>query len=548
MNRPSKKSVAGYAITLATVLTLGSAAYSSVATNAATGAGASSVSSSASSSSSSSTNKDISGETSATAKDTTSVSSSASTTPTDKATAITVQQISKYATVHNSNYAYKIWQSLDFKSGVSFAQYKSKTLKVTGKAVKNGATYYRLATNSGTTIGFINATALNITNNAQGTATATSKYITITSKSGNIYQNFDWKVKSRLSSNYLKTFRVKNVYHHSNGSTYYSLYNSTNKWAGYVNAGFTKDSTNGRLGISISANKYVTIFSKNYWLYKTLTWTKYVQSKDVYNYTYHVTTEYHANDGQVYYRLTNKNGTFRGFVNAKATHVGSGAQGAWIGYSEKVTLKNATYPIRSNFKWANAKKQYSSYKNWTFVVKGKYNHINQSTYYSLYTPNGTWIGYINKNGVSKYVAPKQYTGAFWLKPSENKPYPNLKKYPNAYFSVSQKAQRVYIKAANGTTLYTMICSTGLGNNTPNGWFKIQAERGTAFSGANYWTSWLNHGQYLFHTVIVNHDRSYNVAAAKKLGHKASHGCIRLPVPDAIWIYKNAPVGMRVHIY
>lgn len=563
MNRPDKKSVARYAITLAALFTLGSSVYPSMSAHATTGTTASSASSSsaqasstsASSSSATATNASSTADKSNAAlksndnKDTgTPVSDGTSTPHSEVTPEIAVQKISKYATVRNSSYAYKIWKGLDFKQSTSFAQYKNKTFKATGKATVKGATYYRIATNSGKTIGYINATALKVTSNAQGAATAANKYITITSKSGNIYANFDWKVKSHLSSNYLKTFKVKNVYYHSNGSVYYSLYNSANKWAGYVNSTFTKNSTHGRLGIGISTNKYVTVFSKGYWLYKTLNWSKYVQSKSVYHYTYHVATEYHANDGATYYRLTNKNGTFRGYVNAKATHVGKGKQGAWISYSEKVVLKNGSYPIRSNFNWTKTKKQYSSYKNWTFVVKGKYDHINQSTYYSLYTPKGTWIGYINRDGVKKYVAPKKSTKPLWLRPSEDKPYPNLKKYPNAYFSVSLKKQRVYVKSASGKVLYTMICSSGLYDWTPTGWYKIQAERGTAFSGANYWTSWLNHGQYLFHTVIVNHDRTYNVAAAKKLGTKASHGCIRLPVPDAIWIYKNAPVGMRVHIY
>lgn len=547
MNRPDKKSVARYAVTLVALLTLGSGVYPSMATHAVTGTtGASASSSSAASAATSVTDKNKAAA-GVSSKRSTSTTKTATTPAKPANTLITVQKINKYATVRNSSYAYKIWQSLDFKKSTNFAQYKNKTLKVTGKAALNGATYYRLATTSGKAIGYINATALKITSSAQGAATAANKYITITSKSGNIYSNFDWKVKSPLSSNYLRTFKVKNVYYHSNGSVYYSLYNSANKWAGYINSKYTKNSTHGRLGIGISTNKYVTVFSKGYWLYKTLNWTKYVQSKSVYHYTYHVATEYHANDGAVYYRLTNKNGTFRGYVNAKATHVGKGKQGAWISYSEKVVLKNGSYAIRSNFNWTKTKKQYSSYKNWTFVVKGKYDHINQSTYYSLYTLNGSWIGYINRDGVKKYVAPKN-TKPLWLRPSEDKPYPNLKKYPNAYFSVSLKKQRVYVKSASGKTLYTMICSTGLYDWTPTGWYKIQAERGTAFSGANYWTSWLNHGQYLFHTVIVNHDRSYNVAAAKKLGTKASHGCIRLPVPDAIWIYKNAPVGMRVHIY
>ncbi|CCU56791.1 ErfK/YbiS/YcfS/YnhG superfamily [Bacillus subtilis E1] len=35
--------------------------------------------------------------------------------------------------------------------------------------------------------------------------------------------------------------------------------------------------------------------------------------------------------------------------------------------------------------------------------------------------------------------------------------------------------------------------------------------------------------------------------AEKLGTKASHGCIRLTIPDAKWIYENIPEHTKVVI-
>ena len=42
---------------------------------------------------------------------------------------------------------------------------------------------------------------------------------------------------------------------------------------------------------------------------------------------------------------------------------------------------------------------------------------------------------------------------------------------------------------------------------------------------------------------------YNVAASdyNKLGQAASHGCVRLCVADARWIYYNCPIGTKVVI-
>ena len=90
--------------------------------------------------------------------------------------------------------------------------------------------------------------------------------------------------------------------------------------------------------------------------------------------------------------------------------------------------------------------------------------------------------------------------------------------------------------------------------TPTGTYYIENERGESFfnnslnEGARYYISWLNHGEYLFHTVPTNAQGEYDVEECKKLGKQpASHGCIRLSVPDAIWLYNNLPVGTKVVI-
>ncbi|KRL49775.1 L,D-transpeptidase [Lacticaseibacillus manihotivorans] len=139
----------------------------------------------------------------------------------------------------------------------------------------------------------------------------------------------------------------------------------------------------------------------------------------------------------------------------------------------------------------------------------------------------------------------------WRKPSENKPYPDVAKHPNLEFVVSLAKQRVYLKA-DGKTLYTMYASTGIDNTTPTGHYAIQAERGTHFfngremMGANYYTSWLDHGKYLFHSVPTDAKGNYIEAEADKLGKEpGSHGCVRLSVPDAQWIFTHAKVGMAV---
>lgn len=142
----------------------------------------------------------------------------------------------------------------------------------------------------------------------------------------------------------------------------------------------------------------------------------------------------------------------------------------------------------------------------------------------------------------------------WKKSSETKAYPDLTKYSNVWIQVSIAKQRVYIRN-NKKRLYTMYATTGAKNSTPTGTYHIQAERGEFFynaqskEGAKYYVSWKDHGVYLFHTVPTNSQGQFIVKEAKKLGKKAnSHGCVRLSVPDAKWIYTNIKEGTKVVIH
>ncbi len=161
--------------------------------------------------------------------------------------------------------------------------------------------------------------------------------------------------------------------------------------------------------------------------------------------------------------------------------------------------------------------------------------------------------------VSAFAAPPQVpTGAGqprWLLPSGGA-YPVIAPEEVVWLRVSIPRQRVYLMRG-ATVLYTMTASTGLDSPpddaTPRGTFFIQHERGAWFysasekEGARYWVSWKNHGEYLFHTVPMDRQGRIIPWEAEKLGSKASHGCIRLSVPDAKWLYETIPFGTRVVI-
>lgn len=143
----------------------------------------------------------------------------------------------------------------------------------------------------------------------------------------------------------------------------------------------------------------------------------------------------------------------------------------------------------------------------------------------------------------------------WKKPTGG-PYPTVRG-DDISIEVDISEQRAHVKSGD-KTIYTMIISSGIDSTsehgTPLGTYHIQAERGTWFyapkfaEGAAFWVSFLNHGEYLFHSVPMNKDKQVIQSEARKLGHEASHGCIRLNIPDAKWIYENTKTGTTVVIH
>lgn len=98
----------------------------------------------------------------------------------------------------------------------------------------------------------------------------------------------------------------------------------------------------------------------------------------------------------------------------------------------------------------------------------------------------------------------------------------------------------------------MVCSAGLGNNTPDGVYRL--------GGRDKWLSLQDdvYGQYatsivgniLFHSVpyYTRSKSDLEVEEYNKLGAKASAGCVRLQVVDAKWIYDNCELETLVDLF
>ncbi len=117
-------------------------------------------------------------------------------------------------------------------------------------------------------------------------------------------------------------------------------------------------------------------------------------------------------------------------------------------------------------------------------------------------------------------------------------------------------QRVYVGKWNGSSYKDLVkkfkCSTGKDHTpTPTGTYQAGGRAGGEwyyFKDFNCYAKWATRivGGILFHSVTYNSHKRPS-GSVSGLGRKASHGCIRLSVENAKWIYDNCPRGTTVVI-
>ena len=123
--------------------------------------------------------------------------------------------------------------------------------------------------------------------------------------------------------------------------------------------------------------------------------------------------------------------------------------------------------------------------------------------------------------------------------------------------VNNQVTTVYGRDENGdytVVIRQMLCSTGTKAAPSDVGDWVLSGRTARWC---YFPKWGGHAQYwtkingsiAFHSVIYNtvNTMDLSVKSYKNLGRRASHGCIRLTVADARWIYENVGKGTVVTI-
>ena len=236
-----------------------------------------------------------------------------------------------------------------------------------------------------------------------------------------------------------------------------------------------------------------------------------------------------------------KNMKFIG-TTKKVTYTSSDPKIASIDKNGKVTSKKiGTVTITAK---ENGKKYSCILKvkasGWVTDFKGNKYYYKNNKPLTGWNYIGKYKYYFNKNGILDQNVSDKLT--------EKQTY---------YIHVNRKQCKVTIFAQDGDKGYTipvmaMTCSVGTSKTpTPTGTYNTKEKyRWRTLMGPSY-------GQYAtkvvggiyFHSVAGYNKTSYNIYASdyNKLGAPASHGCIRLCVRDAKWIYDNCKLGTTVTI-
>ncbi len=214
--------------------------------------------------------------------------------------------------------------------------------------------------------------------------------------------------------------------------------------------------------------------------------------------------------------------------------------------------------------WYTASKK--SDGSWTATVKSS-NHKSSGKYQVHAYVNGAFVS----NNTFTFASSEMVKNGWYYENGYKFYYSNGKKLTDLTSIIG--AQNSYVAKINRTTCTVTIyandpdstqgyiipviaftCSVGLpGTETTAGthytFAKYRWKELMGPSYGQYATKFTSDGIY-FHSVAGSNMTSYNLNSIdyNNLGIPASHGCVRLCVRDAKWIYDNCPLGMKVIVY
>lgn len=405
---------------------------------------------------------------------------------------------SEYATLTQAGQP--IYRDFSGKASGSTTGEVGQTFKVTGQYhTFAGVRYLSLYRQNGQWLGYVKPESVSVSQGAQGAWQNKNGYLKLTSKNYTIWSSFDFK--RGTSTGKYSALTVKGMYHHANGSLYYSVYDVKGKWIGYVNANAGTFVTSAQ-GAKIAADRYVTVTHTGYPVYSGFDWHIKQPISNLYDKTYHVTGEYHHLNGSTYLSLYDAAGAWQGYINANGVSNAAGPQGVWLKANKYVTLTQQNQPLYLDWSGQTAATTTAEYGN-TFKATGEYHAFDGNVYLSLYRQNGQWLGYVKQSAASVSNNPQgawQAQGGFLQGVSPN--YTIWSSFSFAHGISSKGHSSLKINGmyhhANGSVYYSVYTTSGQ-------WLGyLNAKAGTlSTSGGQLQTSQLTTAQQTFVSQVAS---------------------------------------------
>ena len=300
--------------------------------------------------------------------------------------------------------------TIDFEQNGTTEELKDQTFKIAGYYNHyDEKVYYLLKNSSDQSIGIVEASAVEKTNNPAGIKHAVNDYYSVINKDQKIWKDLNFA--EDLGTTALineKTFNIKEWYYHFNGKKYFALYDDSQAFKGFVEA-ITIERANNAGGIWRTVNQYITVTKNHGTIWNDFEFKSGKTTKSMYQRTYRATGYYNHFNGTKYLSVYDNKGNWQGYLNQRDGSNSNGAQGTGFSMNKSVLVIKSGYSIWNNFSWKE-KTRTNSLINKTYQVKWYYKHMNGATYYSLYDSNGKWFGYVNSGAVRERRGAAQYMG------------------------------------------------------------------------------------------------------------------------------------------
>ncbi|MGO2083928.1 serine hydrolase [Vagococcus sp.] len=355
-------------------------------------------------------------ETSLTAESST-LSSSETTTETESEKRIEVEVENRLENFEKETYAtvlkkdFPMWKDFDKEKTGTTSDWYQQTLYAKERLVHQEKNYIGLYQASAIFIGYVEESALALTNQPEGMALNFDRYMSKFTSENKVYLNFDEKDKISLKELANQTLHARQKFNHSNGKSYLSLFNRQNELIGYVHEEKAEFAA-GPQGHYLSFGKYVTVTNENHHSFNDFKGNLRNNTGQLFGKTLKAQGKYYHFDGKVYFSLYDYQGKWQGYMTEDDLNSVTGPQGVYQPLNRYVTVTNGNYTTWSNFSW-KAKGKSQAFKNKTLLVKGMYRHFNGPLYYSLYDGKGKWQGYINAQATQLTTGAQGSYQPFW---------------------------------------------------------------------------------------------------------------------------------------